>query len=1187
MKNKKINLIHISPIFFIGLFISFFIFNVPISYATISTDKSTYYVGDPIIVTDDNQHTFLYNTVTNEQIYVVTNLPARRPTYNVLSLLGQNLSAGNYSILSFSNLDQVNQDACTSYANCLNAPGFIMEAVFNVIRIPTTSIEPRKSTVAHAPIVNIFSPKSNSFFSTSTTIDYKVTDENDTGKPEEKINYGLGDSPVSIYYTDKTFDWNADLRTPINPDYKNLIVKDLKVEGQYEWSVKDLIPGNLYRIIISAMDNSGIVGEAVSDYFSVDFTAPFFKVKVDPYMVKSGDVKISIESSEDLQKAPKVSITQMGGKPILLELNGEKDKYEGTYTVLSGYDGTANIIVEGMDLAGNLGREIISGGSFSVGVNPPPKPNITTALNKIVTNSDLIDLSGTTRPDTEVTLSINGTISSTIKPDSKGNFSFNKIKLEKVKNKGLNYISITARDVFGTLSESESIEIKYNTAPTVSIIKPINKSVLSGDIDIITRATDQNLDTLLYTFELIPLADYNSKSSTNNWKIIAKDVLGGSLNYDSSDINDGDYMIRATVSDGNSRVLSDPILVTIKKSSAYFRFENGRRTTTKDSSVTVSGKAIIPAELSDTVSLKTISYSRDRGESWEDIEFDNVIPKSEQKFSVTFNKLKEGPKTISWRIIDSRDFTSYGSHTIFVDNIAPKSPIVKNFRNNALISSEDDEDIKRDGIQISLTGISEPSATVILTINDQTYTTRASLIGDFRFNAVTLSDFGTEVLKFVAEDEVGNKSDITNISLIYNNPPVINFINPKPFRGLSNNAVLSWDIIDLDKDEIKDIEISYRRVGESFKSILKNAPTKGTYNWDTTKLPESNNYELRITATDSVTPVSAITSFYIDRTAPNISTFVVKKDTSNKKVTISGSGSGNDASSGIEYFEYSIKLEKEFERSAWYKGTITSGYLQKQASFIIKNPVDLVDGLYTVYVRAVDISGNVSNEISRIIEIDRTPPRIGSFFIIKDGLDLMPDEDGNISYYTGSSLKFVLSAEKDTKAVNIKVKNKNIKLSKNISSGLWEGNMVIENDTSEDILATATDQSGNETKDKKIGLITGIERGKVILKRENTEVAVSGVTILVNKLNNNTGKFTIFTSASGGNIPMIETDEDGEYELILPVGTYELVATKSGYKTIKKDITLSKIEAISESFITKNISGIEKVFNDILDNWFY
>ena len=134
------------------------------------------------------------------------------------------------------------------------------------------------------PEIAITSPKKNSMFSSSMKIDYQATDKNDSGGVAEKEQLGLGLTPVSIFYSDKIYEWNHSLIDALD---KTLIAKDLAPQGSYAWDIpKELAEGSLYRIIIDAADNGGDVGENISELFTIDRTAPVFSIAVDRSAIK-------------------------------------------------------------------------------------------------------------------------------------------------------------------------------------------------------------------------------------------------------------------------------------------------------------------------------------------------------------------------------------------------------------------------------------------------------------------------------------------------------------------------------------------------------------------------------------------------------------------------------------------------------------------------------------------------------------------------------------------------------------------------------------------------------------------------------------------------------------------------------------------------------------------------------------
>lgn len=1042
--------------------------------------------------------------------------------------------------------------------------------------------EDKKRIIPQVPLVSIFSPKLNSVFSNSILIDYSVVDPNDSGSDEEKLNQGMKRNPVSLYYTDKNFDWAISSALLVSPEYKTLIVDNQPAVGQYKWTPTDLVPGVLYRIIVDATDNGNLTGESVSDYFSVDFIPPVFKVKTNPTMIKTGDVRIFVESSEDLQATPTLKVIQKDGPITDVKMSKNDDIYEGIYTIKSGYDGTARIEVQGTDMAGNVGSEIISGGTFSVGVNPPPKPKIYTDSSKLIVNEEYFNVRGSAREDTEVILNLNGKSISTLKPDIKGNFSFEKIKLEKIKNKGVNHISIVSRDSFGTISESTDLEIKYNIAPKVTIISPAVGSLLSNQADFIAKASDENLDTLFYSFDIISSSDFNSAKDKDNWISIASDIAGGNIKYDTTEIDDGDYLVRVVVSDGYAVSTSTNVSFSVKNTLPYFRFEDGRKTITNNTEVTINGKTLIPSSITDSITIKSISYSLDGGSKWITINGD-VISSKEQKFSVILKDLTEGTHVILWRMKDSRDVISKGSHTVIIDKKVPQQPVIKFPKNDVIITDADDENLKKYGVQVSIRGNAEAGSTVIMQFNGNILKTKVSLLGEFSFKDVTFDKIGKQDLQFTAIDVAGNKSTTTSLMVTYNNPPIITVVNPKPFRGLSGKATISWNIVDPDKDSINNVEISYASTDGTYKTIVKNVKAKSTFVWDTSKLLEGSDYKLKITARDSLSQSSSVTSFVIDRTIPVLSSFIIQKGDVNKKIKFIGMGNAYDALSGIEYVEYSISAVNSEEMNLWYKATILSGYLNKQATFEIKYSSDLPDDSYIIYARAVDAAGNISNELSQKIFIDRTAPRIGSFFITDGNNKIVPDQDGNIAYYKNKNFDIAVSMENDVTNASLTVGEKKIKLIKNINSGLWTTTLSFTEDTTKEIFVTAGDSSGNITKNKKIGILSLINGGKVFVKDKNVENPINDANFYVFKLNDSTGEYDRYIP----NQTNIKTDKNGLYDLVLPAGNYRFEIVKSGFKVIKKEVKISRTKIYNDDIEMISISGVQKIFTDLINKWSY
>lgn len=1166
-------------------FLFFLLFFVPsISFATQVRIPDSYFFtssGGPFVV---------YDNLTGEFIGGGTEY---YEGYELNSEFFGYISS-EYKIVEMSS-QNVCQNSFLNYTDCIGSPYFIQIVDTINLYLPLSDggggggggdpildeeLAPAggHSVASYSPEVNIFSILKGSIFSDNLIVDYKVTDGNDNGN--ERNTLGLKDNPVSIFYSDKINNWYENF---LGSDNKIEIAKDQPKEGKYEWSVKDLIPNILYRIIVEATDLAGSWGQSVSEYFSVDFTEPVFTVKVDPPAVRSGEVTISIDSSEDLSEIPEVKVTQNEGTASLVVMKGEKSHYEGVYKVISGYDGTATIKVVGYDLASNKGEVLVSGGTFSVGMNPPPKPKIDNYKEKIVTKEGFLDVSGSVRSDTEVILSVNGVEISKIKPDEKGNFIFNKIVLDKKKNKGINYINISSKDPLGSISEAVLIEVKYNIAPTVKIIKPITKEIISNIIPIAVDGKDENSDVLYYKYQVISQSDFNNK--INNWLTLSENNPSSIFSWNTTEVEDGNYLIKVVTTDGNTEATSEIVSISVKNVLPYFRFENGRNTITNQSKVELKGKALTSTNITPRPSITSVAYSMDGGITWTPVKVIDDGSPSQKKFSVVFSDLKEGNHAILWRTKDSRGFIGKMVHSIVIDKTIPKSPTIKIPKlvsNEIIINDANDEDPDKIGMQINITGVTEALNTVNLSHDGKILTTKALPTGSFSFRGVTFDKKGKYDMKISTTDLALNKSDATSFFIVYNNPPVISFLSPRAFRGISKKSNISWSIKDLDGDVIKDVNISYRNKNKDilYRDLVVNGSTTGSYNWDTTNLPESNNYELKISASDPYSSISGSIIFTIDHTSPIVTSFNFDKNQMNqesKKLSFVSTGSSSDNLSGIEFIEYKIE-EADNKVSPWYKGLITNGIFKNKANFIVKHPVISSDGDYKVYARAVDSSGNVSEPLSLSLTVDKNAPRVGGFFIEKSGTDLIPDENGKISIYKNSIFSFSISLEEDTESASLEIGGKTFILEKDIKSQLWKTDISLNTDKEEKLSITAKDHSLNVVDSKEIGTIEPLSRGVIsFINKDGMKSLIAGASINVLKLNENTNQFEDYIDNR------IVSNQSGEYDLVLPQGEYRFIVTGTAISTLKYQYSINRPSIININFDVKPVSGWMRFINNFME----
>lgn len=140
------------------------------------------------------------------------------------------------------------------------------------------------------------------------------------------------------------------------------------------------VSDGIWYFHIRAKDNAGNWG-ATDTYgpVKIDLTAPAFLTissSADP--AKEGNITITVVASEQMSVVIS-SVTQNVKSPTLIDMNSsDYIIWTGTYTVVSGYDGTATISVSGKDLAGKQSSDLTT---FVVDTVPPTKSEISSTTH--------------------------------------------------------------------------------------------------------------------------------------------------------------------------------------------------------------------------------------------------------------------------------------------------------------------------------------------------------------------------------------------------------------------------------------------------------------------------------------------------------------------------------------------------------------------------------------------------------------------------------------------------------------------------------------------------------------------------------------------------------------------------------------------------------------------------------------
>lgn len=1143
---------------------------------TISVNKSRYSPDETILVTcSSSSNAFQLYDRTDGTDSLDQNLGGNYCGYPAAQVSFETF--GTYAAVELSSGNSCNDKI---YSECKNQGFFLSEVSFTV-----GEAESLGAFLTNKPSITLFSPlKEGGVFSRQISIGYSAEDVDDKG-PDKGI-LGLIGNPVNLYYSKTVYEWFKG--TAIGLKDKIVVANDQPASSTYMWDTSLLTPGVFYRFIAEVVDASRQSDEDASEFFTVDFDAPQFTITTDPPATRGENVTIRIESSKELRNAPTVTVTQTGGETVALSLQGDGILFEGVYEIVPQHDGIAKISVTGTDRAGNISSTIVSGGTFGVGIDPPPSPHISFPRDNDVVGTSTTIVKGSARNDTKVILTVNGTDTYMADPDDEGNFSVPDVRLDKVRNRGTNTISVVAQDQHGIVGEAAAVRVKFNSAPTILINEPAEFGLLGGTTPIDVEAIDENGDTLQFTYQVLPADLFDSTSmatSTNNdWLTIAEAIPTPRFQWDAGVVEDGEYVLRVLVDDGIEKVYSEPRKVTVRNTAPFIRFEDGRKTIVRTDSATVIGHATTPSTIFPRPVIGKVEYSIDGGKKWKTVKIDQGT--TDARFSVTFSNLKEGTHPLLWRVTDGRKLVGRSSHPIIVDTMLPKPPRILSPKQGAMITSENDTDRVKQGMQIAVSGTAEAGTLITLTIGTSTRTVKTAANSAFVFRDVQIENRGLNTLVMQATDEAGNVSSETRANIVYDNPPAVSILEPKKFRALQGKATVRWRIEDTDADPISAVVLSYRRANGAWQT-LPIEKGQDTFAWDVTSFEEGSEYQLQLEASDGIASSTAVSDFSIDRTLPGEPTLVLERSILRDKDTLSAEGTARDALSGVEFVEYAIAdANSSEEEREWSTALITRGFLEHSAVFSIKHPVRLGDNTYQLFVRAVDAAGNTSRGISQKFLVDATPPRVGNFSIVKNGTRIPPDKNGVLTSYVESDTVFSISLETDAARSTVHLGNKDFSLSRNIANGLWETTLTPPA-TGTPVLISAEDEVGNTVFKKQIGSLSPKERGMVeVYAPGGTPEPISGVMISVFRLDQYGRTIPLLDSLLRGT-SMVETDKEGEYELALEQGTYELVAQKEGYRTVAHALTLDTPSLVNIAFSTEEISSVRAFIQSIQDYFNY
>jgi peroxiredoxin len=296
------------------------------------------------------------------------------------------------------------------------------------------------------------------------------------------------------------------------------------------------------------------------------------------------------------------------------------------------------------------------------------------------------------------------------------------------------------------------------------------------------------------------------------------------------------------------------------------------------------------------------------------------------------------------------------------------------------------------------------------------------------------------------------------------------------------------------------------------------------------------------TTTSSPTPTSRP---LVDTVAPvvNISTDFSKPF----KIapTINGKAiDGGAVNVGVVGVEYSLDNGKN-----WLPVDSIDNVGKKSVSFEF-TPVGLDDGNYLIKMRAKDSTGNVGLSKTYTMVIDRLPPQVGGSLFTLGPMILKPDSSGNIYSIAGMEIKVILSAVGGPINMDLFFDLDKFSLVKNEESGLWSGLINTGKIGTFQLVTKSIDGAKNET-ERKLSKIVALKAGKIV---DENNKAISKARIKIYTFEKSQNDFTLWESEPYMQTNPQESDENGEYRLILPPGKYYLEIEVRGKRKLRSEI---------------------------------
>ncbi|WP_233568152.1 Ig-like domain-containing protein [Cohnella faecalis] len=761
-----------------------------------------------------------------------------------------------------------------------------------------------------APNVDITGPVNNSVTKDPDTV---ITGTSDP------------DTTVTIVVTDKDGD-PVDGTLTVNP-----------TTGNWTFTPDDPLTDGEYTVAVEANDGHGNTGTDTST-FTVDTVAPSIVIVSPADNSTTNNPNTVISGTSEPGSAVTIVVKNSSGTTIAGNKTVNATTGAWTFTPTNPLaDDTYTVTAEATDVAGNTGTDT---STFTVDTQAP-NVDITGPVNNSVTKDPDTVITGTSDPDTTVTIvvtdkdgdPVDGTL--TVNPTT-GNWTFTP---DDPLTDGEYTVAVEANDGHGNTGTDTSTFTVDTVAPSIVIVSPADNSTTNNPNTVISGTSEPG--------SAVTIVVKNSSGTTIAGNKTVNATTGAWTFTPTNPLADDTYTVTAEATDVAGNTGTDTSTFTVNTQAP-----NVDITGPADNSVTNNPGTVVTGT-SDTGTTVTVVV-KDSG--------DNPVDGTLVVDSVTGNwtfepsdPLPDEEYTVTVEATDSHGNTGTDTSTFTVNTNRP----------NVDITGPADNSVTNNPGTV-VTGTSDPGTTVTIVVKDSgghpvagTLDTDSST-GNWTFEPSDPLPDEEYTVTVEATDSHGNTGTDTSTFTVNTNKPNVDITGPAD-NSVTNNP---GTVVTGTSDPGTTVTIVVKDSGgHPVAGTLDTDSSTGNWTFEPSDPLPDEEYTVTVEATDSHgnTGTDTIT-FTVDTNKPNVAVVSPSNGstTNNPGTVITGtSEKGSDVSVTVNGGTVTGSLSVNTNTGNW--------------TFTPDAP--LADGSYTVVANAIDEAGNTGTATSAFT-VDTQAPNV-------------------------------------------------------------------------------------------------------------------------------------------------------------------------------------------------------------------